>query len=263
MERFEEYTQRISLTEALLEYCRNEEFRNCLDSENIVYVDNAFVFNLPDIVYSDNGKLVLADGIDERLESCALSFGIELIFELERGFGKKDKFVGGKIKKQKRFDLKLTKKNLATSDKISPEIKQEWLAQIEMFDIKAQYEQSCWWVIGQKLKKIGTYPEDFERKTLLPQRYFFRCKNDKNEVPPSIRTIVAIATGYDFDLAFAEEVLKLAGHALSPAIPEHMAYRFLLKTMQGSSIQEKNAVLRSSGFKPLGVTSDEDEEDEE
>lgn len=97
MERFNEYSQHITLAEALMEYCRNEEFRQCLDSESIVYVEGAFVFDSPQTVQRVGEKLCLTEHARKHLENCALSFSVKLDYKPDRSFNKQETFGRGKV----------------------------------------------------------------------------------------------------------------------------------------------------------------------
>lgn len=252
LETYNEYTQIITPTEALFEYCQNEELQKCLESEKIIYIEGAFVLKTPHTVYNNDGKFMLTEYARENLRSCALSFGIQLTYKTEKLFGKKDTFGRGKIEKHKCFDLSETKRQIEASN-LTKEIKQGWLAEVDEFVFHEMQDQTCWKMIGKKLAEKHANPNDFTEKTLLPERYYYRAKNDEHEQAPGIRTIMAIAAGYSFDLPFTKKLLELAGYSFSRANPEHVAYKFILKFMSGSTLFEKNELLKRSGFKPLGI----------
>ena len=157
-----------------------------------------------------------------------------------------------KTEAHRHFNLQETKARITDDLFLPVEIVQEWLTKVRVFEYQLQYDRTCWELIGMALKELHTYPEEFERKTLLPSRYYYRAMNDKQEHAPKMRTIIAIAAGYGFDLSFTNKLLELAGLSLSPADPEHRAFDFILQAMPDFSIQEKNKLLINSGIKPLG-----------
>ena len=253
MENASDYIQFITLAEALKEYRENSEFRNCLETGRFLYAEGYFVFNDPQIVCHDSGKAVLTDYAHEHLANCTLSFEIKHTFVPEDDiFGSNDIFGKGKIEEHKHFDLPETKKRIESLDILPLEIRQEWLSEVRTFEYQYLYDQTCWKMIGAALKERHTNPEEFQEKTLLLERYYYRAQNDEHEQAPTMRTIMAIAAGYSFDLPFTRKLLELAGLALSPADPEHKAYEFILRVMPGYSIHEKNEFLKASGLEPLG-----------
>ena len=145
-----------------------------------------------------------------------------------------------------------TKTRIGASEKLSHEIQQEWLSEVREFEYHSLYDQTCWKMIGAALKEKHSNPIEFAEKTKLPERYYYKAQNDKHEQSPKMRTIMAIAAGYSFDLPLTRKILALAGLAFSTANPEHRAYEFILRAMHGYSLDEKNTLLAASGIKPLG-----------
>ena len=123
---------------------------------------------------------------------------------------------------------------------------------VKQFEVNLKYKKTCWQRIYEVLEANHAKPDTFHEKTLLNSDYIFRAKYS-NSPPPNVRTIVAIAAGYDLGLHIAEELLKLAGLAFCPTSAENDAFIFILTAMYGYSIDAKNEILIQSGFEPLGT----------
>jgi len=152
----------------------------------------------------------------------------------------------------KNFDLPKTKKQIEESD-LPLDIKQAWILEVKSFENQSFSEQSYWQVMKKKLKEKNANKIQFAKKTLLDERYYDRAINDEKRQIPELRTVVAIAAGYDFDLPFTKKLLELVGMAFNPTDPVHRAYEFILRAMPGYTIDEKNEILIASGFPILGT----------
>jgi len=262
MPDFNEYTQIVSVEEGLVEYNRNPAFRECLEAGRFAYVEGVFVFNDPLLVADIDGKLMLTDFANKNLDKFTLSFGVikaskqtEELFESQESLECPDNLECTKKEKpgtHKHFDLRETKARIEADISFPSEIKEEWLAEVRQFECQFMYDHTCWRMIGSLLKENHTTPGDFERRTLLSKRTYYRAVKDEHEQPPKMSTIITIAAGYGFDLPLTKKLLELAGLALSPADPEHRAYEFIIRAMKEYTIHEKNKLLADSGLKLLG-----------
>ena len=137
------------------------------------------------------------------------------------------------------------------------EIKQIRKAMIRQFEIQSARQKTCWERIYEIVTSKGTTTSGmFVQKTNLISKVYDRAKNNVKTMP-KLKTIVTIAVAYDLDLSTTEELLRLAGHAFIPTSQEHDCYKFILTTMYGYTMQDKNDLLASEGFTSLGSTPKE------
>ena len=124
------------------------------------------------------------------------------------------------------------------------------------FENKLKQTKTCWQRIGEILKREKATAFTFSQKTSLNDRFYYYARNaeEQGKTPsePTMRTIMAIAAGYNLDLLETEELLKLSGCAFSPVSREHNAYIFIITAMCGFELFEKNEFLERNGFEALG-----------
>lgn len=95
-------------------------------------------------------------------------------------------------------------------------------------------------------------PEDFVAKTELSEKHFATFKSGKKG---GIRkqTLLAIAVGYKWPPDKTNELLKFAGHALSPIDTVDRLYSFIVGLADSDySFSDKNDLLRNERIYPLG-----------
>jgi hypothetical protein len=238
----------ITLAEAKKEYNRNGDFKEIVQSSLFIYIEGMYVI--------DNPKYILRKGSNpptltpyawDNLRECALAF-IEntptippgLHDEGENKFGSKPPRDGSKNYNFENQKQELTK-----------EIEDLRKVAYNRFDKLRDQKKTCWQRIGEILGKEEVTPKIFQSKTLLNRRFYTKPNEYKN-APPKFHTIVSIAAGFNLDLGLTEELLKLAGHAFSPVIPEHDALIFIIVSMSEYDIDAKNEMLEKEKFTKLG-----------
>lgn len=145
---------------------------------------------------------------------------------------------------------------------LSAEIKQMREVMIRHFEIQSVHQKTCWQRIYELVTSKGTTTSGmFAQKTNLIPKIYDRAKNNAPSTP-KLKTIVTIAAAYDLDLSTTEELLRLAGHTFIPTSQEHDCYRFILTAMYGHTMRDKNELLASEGFAPLGSMPQGDTEED-
>jgi hypothetical protein len=192
--------------------------------------------------------LQLTDYATETISDCALVF--ESKVTSVRFDSKDDDFLT--LTPEERREKKYISTN--QSELLTKEILRQREKSKAQFAEQRKYTKTCWQRIFEILQANNAKSSTFHDKTLLNSDYYIRAKNN-NSPPPSVRTIVAIAAGYDLGLHITEELLKLAGHAFNPTSEEHDAFVFILTSMHGQDIDVKNEILTQDGFEPLGTKS--------
>jgi len=267
----------ITLTEALKEYENNRIFREILQADYFVYIDNIYVLDTPKFVYHDKvNPPRLTDYARQNLDECALAFNEVTMFvssgsTMHDGFPKssnigiKEKLLGdinftkrGVSDNGKRTEIECSKNFKLESQKkeLTEEIEAQLKVNKQMFESRLVQTKTCWQRIWEILEREHSTPSTFNKRTLLNDRYYYRARENHNSLP-DIRTIMAIAAGYSLGLFETEDLLRLAGHAFSPTLPEHNVYIFIIVSMCGYNICAKNEILSQSGFKKLGSNSEQ------
>lgn len=240
----------ITLPEALEEYKQNSDFRDALSSGQFVYVKNYYVLHSAEYVrHNEDESPKLTNGASENIKECALAFetfresALEaLLGEPKRGAGSKDAKEKAKAEREKKFVKSSEYKVLVEKAK----------SMRSKFDktCRETYQQRLWSILEER----GENAETFKKRTNLDRSHYddakkFSLNSDyykAKEPKPVVRTISAIAAGYNLDLDFTEELLKLAGHAFDPTDWDHQMYKFVIVSMCGNSIEEKNQILRKA-----------------
>jgi len=242
-------TLNITIPEAYREYKVNREFKELLQTGAFVFVDGKYILNAEAYISTaTNEGLQLTDYAVEVMSDCALVFESKVT---SVRFDSKDADFLNLTPEEKR-----EKKYISTnqSELLPKEIIKQREKSKEQFAEQLKYKKTCWQRIFEILQTNNAKSSTFHDKTLLNSDYYIRAKNN-NSPAPSVRTIVAIAAGYDLGLPVTEELLKLAGHAFNPTSEEHDAYIFILTSMHGQNIDIKNELLIKDGFEPLGTKS--------
>jgi hypothetical protein len=256
-------TPYISPRSALREYLHNEEFRKVLRSNHFVYADRTFFITAAAnrIDRDKNGKAVLPRSMREDFRMNALSFEYRTIFS-SNGTTR-----GGSA--ESRLEVTKEQKYIATPqnarvverakvyncfDEAPNTILGLREQSLKAYEFQKAHTKTCWQRIWEILEQKHARPSTFGAATMLNEDYYYKAKND-NPSPPDIRTIVAIAVGYNLGRQLTDELLKLAGKAFSPTSDEHNAYEFVISHMSGYSMEEINDLLISENISPLGTKS--------
>jgi hypothetical protein len=242
-------TYTIPFAEARREYLNNDAFREVLNTGCFIYVENSYVLNSAEYVaYGGNNEPVLTEYARAHLDGCALLFEEREIIKysgsVTRGADGQEAAV--EIRNTTSYPALRQKKGL------TEDIQRLRKAMLEQFELQAAHQKTCWQRIFEIITNKGTTTSgQFQNKTGLVDKVFNRAKNNALSMP-EMKTVITVAAAYDLDLSTMEELLRLAGHSLSPASKEHHCYRFILTTMFGRGMQAKNEFLVEEGFEPLG-----------
>ena len=242
-------TYAISLQDARMEYESNTKFRKIIQSGFFVYIESSYILDTSDYVFRDEKTVPkLTDYAQKNLDECALSFDSKIIY----------KYTGSSTRGDSQNDLAVEKKHKIYYDPVkqkkslTQDILDRRKAAIQQFEKQSKYQKNCWQRIYEILRENKANPISFEIKTGLHRDYFSRAKTGKDS-SPDVRTIVAIAAGYNLGLHVAEELMGLAGHKFKPKSKEHDAYIFILTSMYDCSMDLKNELLEREGLKMLGT----------
>ena len=95
----------------------------------------------------------------------------------------------------------------------------------------------------------GLKPSVVYRKANMNRQHFSKLNCDRNYIPKK-KTVIALCIALELDIMEAEELLQLAGYALSPVIPFDRAIKYLI-TQRENDIFRINAYLAANDLPQL------------
>lgn len=236
-------THSISQQAAWEEYRANPDFRALVQSGSFIYVNPHYVYNQPQYVKaSAKGGVLLTDHARRNLEECTLVFAQAA---QTQAWGDEQDQANHKV------GARFEHFRLSQQKYFSKELIDLMEAIITRFKNEKARVRTSWSKIFEYLQEEESNSYDFSDRTLLNVSFYTKAKQG-HAIPPSFHVIMSIVAGYDWDLDRATEVLALAGHCFSPVIEQHAAYLFVINSMIGCTIYEKNIFLEAEGVKPFG-----------
>lgn len=129
------------------------------------------------------------------------------------------------------------------------------LADLERIALDTAFYPFCQRVMSF-VKYRKWYPEDFIENTGLDVNTYSKLKNGRVK-RPDMRTLIAVFVGLRLPLPIVEDLLRSAGMAFTQSKSDR-AYRYVILTMNGATIEECNAFLQEQGVPLLGsIAKDE------
>ena len=95
----------------------------------------------------------------------------------------------------------------------------------------------------------GLKPSVVYRKANMNRQHFSKLNCDRYYIPKK-KTVIALCVALELDITEAEELLQMAGYALSPVIPFDRAIKYLI-TQGENDIYRINAYLAANDFPQL------------
>jgi Zn-dependent peptidase ImmA (M78 family)/transcriptional regulator with XRE-family HTH domain len=245
---FQAYTHEIDEYKAYYEVCENKGLQFWVNSGIYVYADRHFVINHDKCVYmGDGGVPHLTDFAKANVEKCTLKF-LNLRINIRDD-------------KRNFSDILYRDKTYETFQKFYVQENDATFAFAR--ELAAQYQASAPQndkrnvPFAQRMKELLEAEEigqqEFSERTLLSKATFYRIQDEKAKTP-SLRTVVAICAGLDFDISLTNELLGKAGLSFDGG-PIHNAYVAAITMFPGKSIDVRNEFLSNldiEGVKPLG-----------
>lgn len=227
------------------EYCSNKELRKRLDRGHFVFVEPGYlVIDNPQYVsHTDNGP-VLTSYAKEHLSECCLCF--------EESATKRSKTLTGNSRRKaapahnpafdrSHHNMKVFSRSEELCAFYNDLINDGLLAAKSEFSF-AQFAEAL--IHDKQYNKLV-----FAEKTGLSIRTYNRImKNDLSN--PTLQTVMAICIGLQLRPELSERLLEKAGFRLNTSFL-HLAYRKLLTTYIGHSIEACNELLVALGLPPL------------
>ena len=112
-------------------------------------------------------------------------------------------------------------------------------------------EPNAWQLVGALIDQLGWSLATFCNRSLLDKGYYYKAMRG-DATPPTLPVLMAICVALALDMEAAEILLGAAGIKLSPAIPLHRAYMYIINHFTGQSIYVCNEFLKRLCFNELG-----------
>ena len=239
----------ITLPDARKEYANNSGFRDIIQSGCFVYAEGSYILDKPEYISRNQDNIPeLTEYARQNLGECALAFDDTVIYKYSGSATRGDFKSLMTVEKKHSVSYKPASQKKELTDEI---IKRRELAKQD-FEYQRAQSKNCWERIYEILQEKRATADSFHLTTRLHPDYYSRAKKGRNS-PPELRTIIAIAAGYNLGIHRAEELLNLAGHAFISTSEEHDAFRFILNSMYDCDMDTKNELLMQEGFEPLGT----------
>ena len=238
--------------EAFIEYLRDDDFRELIDSGRFRYADGHFVVN--DERYlskSQDGRLSLTAYAWLHLDECTLQFVYRDLSQadMQRHLPFELFHRSNPTRRASKFDP--TRSSAAV--KLSEEVlrkREEFERQNAAWRLTA-INKTPWQLIYEIIVSRGISKAHFCALTCLGEEMYRRAEKNIN-THPSLRTIIAIGCGLDLDIDTVETLMRLSGHAFDES-DESRALRYCITGLSGRPIEVANEFLESYGYEPLGT----------
>ena len=222
---------KISPKEAFELYCRNELFRDFLDSGLFRYSGYGIAARIQTRAIGDIDclafrKVMQPIGTDESSR--------DVMFQKRQTY-------------EEKYSFRNTPHNAELLDKLQAYERQFYF----IHDRNVATTKTANELMLQYMQNVKWNTSIFQEKTLLSAMDYTRIQNKDH--PFKLPAYVAMAVGLNLTLQEFQEILQQAGLNLKRGDKQHDAYAFLLTVMNGKSIDECNDFLESIGVKTLGT----------
>lgn len=243
-------TYTITSNDLCFEYCFNESFRQIIDKNRFMYIENHLCLKDKKYISMTHNGPIMTDYAYEHMDECCLLFKVK----------SKNK---GKISDENYYDYVLNRGVTEESD-----IKADFVDVIQSPHLMEQLPPTELLKLGKNISKLlKSLPSEFSG-TLREHRKRKKCSQLllANIVGISDRTLREYETDEDnlpkleLTLAFcfalkllpqlSEDMLKKAGHQLTIS-PLHQVYKMLLSTSYYKPLSEINSMLHAAELKTL------------
>lgn len=222
---------KISKKEAFELYCRNELFRDFLDSGLFRY--SGF-------------------GITARIQTRAVGDIDYLAFrKIKQTTGSHEAADGVMFQKRQTYEEKYSFRNTPHNAELFDRLQAYERQFSSIHDRNVATAKTANEMMFQYMQNAKWNTSIFQEKTLLSAMDYTRIQNKDYKF--KLPAYVAMAVGLNITLQEFQEILQQAGLNLKRGDIQHDAYAFLLTIMNGVSIDECNEFLESIGVETLGT----------
>lgn len=243
-------TYTITSNDLCFEYCFNERFRQIIDKNRFMYIDNHLCLKDKKYISMTNKGPIMTDYAYEHMDECCLLFKV------------KSK-NNGKISDENYYDYVLNRGVTEESD-----IKADFVDIIQSPHLMDQLPPTELLKLGKNISKLlkslppefsGTLRENRKRKkcsqlllaniVCISDRTLREYETDEDNLP-KLELTLAFCFALKLMPQLSEDMLKKAGHQLTKS-PLHQVYKMLLSTSYYKPLSEINSMLHTAKLKTL------------
>jgi len=243
------HTRAISHDEAFQEYCRNQKFREMLDSGCYIRIQEKFVLNSPEYVQLNGKDLELTDYAWDNLPECSLLF--KAVIRNEDASVAKN-FEPPRITRRTHFATAAEgmKWHSHVND-IHKEIHTKFFASFGSKDWRDE-SINCWDMLNRFFDVLEIqYPNKFIEDTFLGRHYYDRAKNEparKGSTRPAKEALIAFSLAYDLPLEIVAKFMDKAEYTFNSDLSsKNRCYKYALTGMVGEPMEIKAKWLADNG----------------
>lgn len=235
-------TYTVGFSNAFAEYQRNEKFCEILEHGHFLYVEGHFCINHPKYVCMVNDKIQMTPYGRAHVDECCLLFNVKY-------YGKTPKYVDGVLRSEKS-----SLKTEVTADLSKAELKAEQAREMGNQAVKTtrilrNLSMLFTKTLTEHMTRLNITIEELAARTGISVRSISDYRNKEDE-RPGLRVVVALCIGLHLEPDLSEDLIRKSGSTFMLVVEETM-YKFILRDMYTSSIEECNECLVAAGFRPL------------
>ena len=257
-------TRHISHEQAFYEFCKNDAFRELLQSGMFRYVDNAFVINDQKYVkQNDDGVFKLTTYAIKHPQECILLFEYAVSVTADPSVFPAGMFgfltrVETDYKKLPRYYPNVQNDTIYDTAKAKEQAQQKAFENVREEFVSFMTSRQA---IAPAITFWGRVEQIREAKGFSKNKFKILSGMDDQTVSRlgkggtvTMRNGIAACFGLDLNDSDSKELLALGKLALG-IDKESLAYEYVLSVFQGCSLDERNDVLQTLGVDPIGVRS--------
>lgn len=240
----------ITSNDLCFEYCFNESFRQIIDRNMFIYVDNHLCLKDKKFIYMTKDGPIMTDYAYEHMDECCLIFKV-----------KSKNFTS--ISNETYYDYVLNRGVIKES-----EIKADFVDILQNPSLMAQLPQLDMMKLGKKISELlkelpfefsGTLRSHRKRKNCT-QPFLAKLVGITERTLRDYETLEDNLPRLELTLSFcfalklrpelSDDMIKKAGHQLTIS-PPHQVYKMLLSTSYYKPLSEINSILQAAKMKTL------------